>query len=787
MIPPLTWAALAFLAGLVFAEVTDTSLSVGLIGLACVFTLGVVLARIKKPSIGSVIIRKNNRAGIAPVILILSFLSGVVRLQISSLPISANNLAWYNDKGTVTIKGVICGYPDSRDTFQLVTIYSETIEFGTNEMETIPISGKAIVRTGTGVTWRYGDEIHLIGKLSTPANEADFSYQDYLAHKSILSSLYYPDIVLIDHNRGNPLLSWIYSIRSQAIATLSQIFPAPESALLAGILLGYDNDIPPDIQTAFRKTGTTHIIAISGFNISILAALFSALYYRLLGIRKGILATIITLIVYVLLTGASPSVVRAAIMGSLGLLASLVGRRQNGINSLAFVGTIMCLFNPFLPWDISFQLSFLSTLGLILFADRMVEWIKRFLVKLLPLHVMENTAEKIGEYFLFTLAALVMTFPVMAYHFHTFSWLAFLSNPLILPAQPAVMILGGIALLLGMVWLPLGQIIGYLAWPFVAYTIKLVTLIGNIPGDASGGIQLGMGFIAFYYALLILIFIKNKGSLIRRALQPNLIILLSGALIVTLWRIGLSQPDGLLHIYVLDNGPSENILIRSPGGRNLLINAGSQSGILADALGKRMPPDSRQLDMVFLPVDDKQAIRSIRHGSSGISINKLIWLGDPTGQATAIELEEYISVVNITHTIGISKLEFYLASDASLVLYPYQDNGGVFSLQWKNFNMLIPIGIDRADWTNEILEVDHRLSYSVIVLAGDGSIELNPVPFINRLTPTITIVNSDPERSSSAIPMFYHSGTTLTTGQNGWIHITTDGDHLWVEAARNPE
>jgi len=787
MLPPLTWVALAFLAGLVFAEVTDLSILVGLIGLACVFILWVVLARIKKPSIGSVVIQKNNRAGIAPLILILSFLLGFVRLELASLPLSANNLAWYNDKGTVTIKGVICGYPDRRDTFQLLTIDSETIEFGSNETKTIPITGKAIVRTGTNITWSYGDEIQLIGKLSTPANEADFSYQDYLAHKSILSSLYYPDIVLIDSNQGDQLLGWIYSIRDQAIVTLSQIFPAPESALLAGILLGYDNDIPPDIQTAFRKTGTTHIIAISGFNISILAAMFSALYYRLLGVRKGILATIITLIVYVLLTGASPSVVRAAIMGSLGLLASLVGRRQNGINSLAFVGTLMCLINPFLPWDISFQLSFLSTLGLIIFADPMVEWIKRILARLLPLHSMENAAEKIGEYFLFTLAALVMTFPVMAYHFHTFSWLSFLANPLILPAQPAVMIIGGLSLLLGMIWLPLGQIIGYLAWPFVAYTIKLVTLFGNLPGDDSGGIQIGMGFIAFYYAVLILIFLKNKGAFIRRVLQPNLIILLSGALIVTLWRIGLSQPDGRLHIYVLDNGPSENILIRSPGGRYLLINAGSQSSVLADALGKRMPPGSRQLDMVFLPVSDKQAIRSIRHGSSGITINELMWLGDPTGQATAIDLEEYISVNNITNTIGVSKLEFSLASGASLVLYPFQDNGGVFTLQWKNFLMLIPVGIDRADWINEILEVDHRLSYSVIALAGDGSIDLNPVSVINRLTPIIIIVNSDPGRSSSAIHMFYQSGTTLTTGQNGWIHISTEGDHIWVEAARNPE
>lgn len=788
MIPPLTWAALIFLAGLIFAEITATTLSVGFIVLAGVLLLLVVVRCLtKKKPVGSFLFQKTNPAGISPVVLIFSFFFGFIRFQLANLPPSPNNLAWYNNEGVVTITGMISGFPDKRDTFQLLTVDSDTITTDITETGPIPITGKTIVRTGNDANWSYGDKVQLIGSLSIPADEADFSYRDYLARKTILSSLYYPNISIISHARGNPIMRWIYSIRTYALKTVSRIFPAPESALLAGILLGYDNDIPPDIQTAFRKTGTTHIIAISGFNISILAALFSALFYRWFGIRRGILATIITLVVYVLLTGASPSVIRAAIMGSLGLLASLVGRRQNGINSLAFVGVLMCLINPLLPWDISFQLSFLSTLGLILFADLLVEWIKRILVRLLPTRSIENMAQKIGEYFLFTIAAMIMTFPVMVYHFHTFSWVSFFTNPLILPAQPAVMILGGLSLLAGMAWLPLGQLIGYLAWPFVAYTIKLVTLFGNISGVDSGGIQIGMGFISIYYGVLILVCIKNKGSIIRRALQPNLVILLSGALIVSLWRIGLSLPDGRLHIYVLDNGPSDNILIQSPGGRYLLINAGSRSSVLADALGKRLPPDNRQLDVVFLPVSDKQAIRSFRHGSSGITINELIWLGDPTTQASTIDLEKYISVKNITNTTGTTKLVFSLAPDASLLFSPLSVNSGLFSLQWNNFHMLIPIGIEQPEWITEANGVDPMLSYSVVLLAANGSIEINPVSHINRLKPALIIINTDPDRSLSISKKLYQTGNTLLTNENGWIHITTDGDHIWVEAARNPE
>jgi hypothetical protein len=111
----------------------------------------------------------------------------------------------------------------------------------------------------------------------------------------------------------------------------------------------------------------------------------------------------------------------------------------------------------------------------------------------------------------------------------------------------------------------------------------------------------------------------------------------------------------------------------------------------------------------------------------------------------------------------------------------------VFFLQWNNFNMLIPVGVDRADWVQEILNINPWLSASVILLAGDGTTDLNPVSLINRINPTIIIVNSDPVSSSTIIPVIFRTGNTLSTSQNGWIHIVTDGNGLWVEAARNPE
>ena len=152
---------------------------------------------------------------------------------------------------------------------------------------------------------------------------------------------------------------------------------------------------------------------------------------------------------YTILVGVDASVVRAALMGGLSLLAAQFGRRQEGINSLAFVATLMAIVNPHVLWDVGFQLSFTATLGLILYAEPLSQWFTWAASRFLPAAAAVRLAKPVGEYFLFTLAAQVLTLPVILYHFQRLSWISLLANPLILPAQPPVMIMGGISVLGG--------------------------------------------------------------------------------------------------------------------------------------------------------------------------------------------------------------------------------------------------------------------------------------------------------------------------------------------------
>ncbi|MEJ2601096.1 MAG: ComEC/Rec2 family competence protein, partial [Anaerolineales bacterium] len=177
---------------------------------------------------------------------------------------------------------------------------------------------------------------------------------------------------LLLHDQGNFLLAWVYALKRRALGTVYQIFPDPEASLMAGILLGVETGIPGPVQQAFQATGTSHIIAISGFNITILAGLFSTLFVKLLGKRRRYLAAGLSAAaigLYTIRVGAEAAVVRAALMGALALFARQVGRQQDGLNSLGLVAALMALANPNILWDVGFQLSFMATLGLVLYAE----------------------------------------------------------------------------------------------------------------------------------------------------------------------------------------------------------------------------------------------------------------------------------------------------------------------------------------------------------------------------------------------------------------------------------
>lgn len=301
--------------------------------------------------------------------LLLALALGGLRYQMAQPKLDdPSHIASHNDTDTIyEVEAILVAPPDVRETRADLRLRAESLRPLEGDVP-VTVRGDLLATTWDLQDWRYGDRLRLQGRLETPPEGEEFSYRQYLARQKIYTSMQPDEIELLERNQGNPVLAGLYAFKQRALATLYRIYPDPEASLLAGILLGVESGIPEEVERAFQDSGTAHIVAISGFNIAILAGLFAALFSRLLGRWRGAVVALACIAVYTLLVGAGASVVRAALMGGLTLLAAQIGRRQAGLNSLALVAALMALFNPYVLWDVDFQLSFMATLGLVLYA-----------------------------------------------------------------------------------------------------------------------------------------------------------------------------------------------------------------------------------------------------------------------------------------------------------------------------------------------------------------------------------------------------------------------------------
>ena len=595
---PLFWLSSAFMVGLALGA----SLAWGWPAWAALAAICVLLALVERRFLFSRAPWYPAWLGVArlPLALVVAALAlGGLRWRTSQPVWGEGDLAWYNGRGAVRLVGVIQQPPERNERSQSLVVAVEQLE-PLDGGPTRAVRGLALARLALGETWNYGDRLELQGRLAAPAAQAEFDYPAYLARREIYSELSYPQAHRLARDAGSFFWALVYDLRGAALQVVNRLLPQPESALLAGILLGSDRDLPAGVVRAFQDTGTAHIIAVSGFNIAIVSGLLAQTLGRLLRARFALPLTLVALAGYALLTGGSPSVVRAAIMGSFSLFGPPLGRRQVGINTLALTAGGMCLFDPGLPWDISFQLSFAATLGLVLYAEPLQQGFTGLLERRLPAPLARQLAGPIGEYFLFTLAAQVFTLPVTVLHFGRVSLSAVLANPLVLPVQPLAMLLGAAALGLGLAFLPLGQLVAWLCWPLLAYTIRTAELLARLPYGVFDLAGIAPGLVALYYALLLGLAFPWLRRQARRAWKPAVGLVLAGLLAAGLWRSALSAPDGRLHLEVfnLPGGPA--VLLRSPSGQAWLINGSSQADALADAVGRRLPPLTGRLEGVLL-------------------------------------------------------------------------------------------------------------------------------------------------------------------------------------------
>jgi competence protein ComEC len=397
------------------------------------------------------------------------FILGLWRYAFSLPQLGKNHLSWYYGQ-ELFLKGLIGEEPEIRETSIRYTL--DKLEIINKDLSK-KLTGKILLISRLFPQFQIGDELVFHCQLKKPEVLNNFDYPSYLAGQGIYALCLFPQhLRLVANSQGNRLITILYFLKQKFISVVNQILPEPQASFLGGLLYGEKRSIPNNLKEAFKKTGTAHLVALSGYNISIVAGFITGtLSWFWIPRRLAFLLSVLAIFGFVLLTGASASVVRAAIMGTIVLLGKNIGRLSRIRNVLAFSAAVMLWQNPkILAFDLGFQLSFAATIGLILFSPYFQE-------KFYFLPTWLNIREAASA----TFAALIFTFPILLYNFGTFSLIAPLANFLVVPLIPLTMGLGFVSLLLGLVYLPLGKIAGWFVWLPLTYEIFIIKKLAHFP------------------------------------------------------------------------------------------------------------------------------------------------------------------------------------------------------------------------------------------------------------------------------------------------------------------
>ncbi|MES2953338.1 MAG: ComEC/Rec2 family competence protein [Patescibacteria group bacterium] len=348
-----------------------------------------------------------------------------------------------------------------------------------------------LVTTNRYPVYEYGDDIELVGKLKKPENFSDFDWVGYLDMRGVSYVMSYPNTTLISRASGSALLTTLLRFKHWSIEKIAEVLPEPAASFAAGIAFGGKGGLPKDLTESFRKTGTSHIVAVSGYNLTFVAdridlllrgaPLFLARFGGVLGI-----------ILFTLMTGAQGATVRAAIMALALIAARHLGRPASQFRLLMIAVFFMALQNPrILFFDLSFELSFLATVGLIFLSPLFENLIERFV-----------SSDALRTLISGTLGAQTAVLPLILYKTGILSLVALPVNLVVLPLVPFAMILVLVTALFGAFSHLLSFAIGAVAYGVLSAILFIIEQSAALP---LAFVEVGFPFslMCFSYAFLV--------------------------------------------------------------------------------------------------------------------------------------------------------------------------------------------------------------------------------------------------------------------------------------------
>jgi len=758
---------------------------------------------------------------------LFTLLGGGLHFPSSLPPADEHSLCFYNDQGIVEIQGMVAEEPDIRDRYCLLTFSASEITVNDEKEE---VSGTALIRVPRYPTYHYGDVLKVTGELETPLQFEDFDYKSYLARQGIYAVIYYPGVEVLDRGQGSKPLQWIYSLRERLSVSLARALPEPQGSLAQAILLGLRGNIPDSLYEAFSRTGTAHLLAISGLHISIIIAMLLSFGILVFGRQRSIYIwlTLALVWLYAMLAGMHPPIIRATIMGSLFLIAEFLGRQRSAIIALAFAAAVMVGIQPHVLWSVSFQLSFLAMAGLILLYPYFQAWGRKGVSFLFGARERIAAAGgMITDGFAITLAAIVAVGPLIAYNFGVVSLVALPATFFSLPALPFIIVTAALVAFVGLLVSLAAQILGWLAWLFLSYLIFVVQGFDALPHSSLEVTNISTWHVWGYYVILagVIASLNHRKQLAdffsrltsgikkitegipkpRHGFSMKWLILPLLVVAILVWSVALTMPDDKLHVGFLDVGQGDAILIQTPNGQDILIDGGPDPQKINLELSKKLPFWDRTIDLMVCTQPQADHVTGLVEVLQRYKVKQVLEPGVPYDSAIYQEWLRLVEDKGIEYNIARAGQEIDLGSGIKLeVLNPPEglfeetshdvdNNGVVLRLTWGRVSFLFTADI-REEAEFELIRQRANLRSTVLKVAHHGSETSTSQQFLAAVDPEVTVISvgadnpfghPSPEVMERLIDRLGEDNV-YRIDEDGTVEFITDGESLWVSDNKFP-